>query len=117
MNLKLAVLVGLVLALVGSALVPVGAFASDTIYWGNDENDTISFAPTQGGPGGDLKTEGATIVLPSGLALDPAAGRIYWSNFGGGLLGAGISSASLDGTGGEDVKIGEASAVVPSGLA
>ncbi len=88
------------------------------IFWANDGANTISFAQLDGSGGGDLETDGATNILPIGIALDPAAGRIYWANFGGGLLGAGISSAGLDGSGGgADLPVGNANASAPNGVA
>ncbi len=121
MPLRLTTIVGLVFVVTASALLGIlGARASadDTIYWANDGSSTISFAELDGGGGGTLGTEGATTILPIGIALDPAAGRIYWANFGGGLLGAGISSAKLDGSGGgADLSVGEGNASVPNGVA
>ena len=42
----------------------------------------ISFANLNGSGGGDLVTTGATVSSPTGAAVDPAAGRIYWANLG-----------------------------------
>ncbi len=43
-------------------------------------------------------TTGATVEGPEGVALDPAAGRIYWGNYGPGD-GDTIAYANLDGSG------------------
>jgi hypothetical protein len=99
----------------GVALDP----AAGKIYWANlGTNDpstqTISFANLDGsGGGGDLNTTGATVNHPDGVALDPAAGKIYWAN------GAGdkISFANLSGSGGGDLFTGVATVNVPAGVA
>jgi hypothetical protein len=58
----------------------------------------VSFANLDGsGGGGDLNTIGATAPNQvAGVAMDPAAGRVYWANAGSGK----ISYANLDGSGG-----------------
>jgi hypothetical protein len=43
-----------------------------------------------GSGGGDLTTTGATVSAPTGVTIDPAAGRIYWASF---LAGAAYSAA------------------------
>ena len=85
-----------------AALVATGAcFASaaraaDSVYWANENNNTISFAKLDGsGGGGQLDITGATPNFPQGLALDPAAGKVYWAN-----RNNTISFANLDGSGG-----------------
>jgi hypothetical protein len=73
------------------------AFGADRIYWGNGDNDTISYANLDGsGGGGQLNLSGATPSNPRGVAIDIAAGRIYWANQGNNT----ISYANLDGSGG-----------------
>ena len=72
------------------------ALGADRIYWGNG-NDTISYANLDGsGGGGQLNLSGATPSSPRGVAIDRAAGRIYWANQGNDT----ISYANLDGSGG-----------------
>lgn len=46
-----------------------------------------------------MTTTGATVSTPNGVAVDPAAGRIYWANAAGNK----ISSAGLGGGGGFDL--------------
>ena len=55
--------------------------------------------PHDGTGGGDLFTGVATVNNPQGVAVDPAAGRIYWANVGGNK----ISFANLNGSGGGDL--------------
>jgi DNA-binding beta-propeller fold protein YncE len=75
-----------------AALLPVGAGAADKIYWGN-EGGAVQV--------GNLDGTGAATPLfggegaPCGVALDPAAGKIYWANFSGNA----IRVANLDGSG------------------
>jgi DNA-binding beta-propeller fold protein YncE len=114
---RISTLVGLVFIVAASALLPAHASAADTIFWANDGNNKISSAKLDGTGGSDLSTEGASTILPIGIALDPAAGRVYWANFGGGLLGAPISSISLAGGAGADLPVGEANATAPNGVA
>jgi DNA-binding beta-propeller fold protein YncE len=59
---------------------------------------TISFASLDGsGGGGDLNTGGAPVSSAQGVAVDPTAGRIYWSNS---ATSQGIFFANLYNTGG-----------------
>ena len=66
----------------GALLVPATASAADSIYWGNEDSGTIRF--------GNLDGTGTAATLfggegaPCGVAIDPAAGKIYWANFGRG---------------------------------
>jgi low density lipoprotein receptor-related protein 5/6 len=91
------------------------ALGADRIYWGNGDNDTISYANLDGsGGGGQLNLAGATPSNPRGVAIDIAAGRIYWANQGNNT----ISYANLDGSGGGDqLNISGATASKPHGLA
>ena len=75
----------------------------------------ISFVNLDGSGGGDLATGGATVYGPDGLALDPAAGRIYWANVGAGANK--ISFANLNGSGGGDLTITGATVSQPIGVA
>src|SRR5690348_5485219 len=73
------------------------ALGADRVYWGNGDNNTISYANLDGsGGGGELNLAGATPSGPRGVAIDTAAGRIYWANQGNNT----ISYANLDGSGG-----------------
>src|SRR5205823_2656090 len=67
----------------------------------------ISFTNLDGSAGGDLTAGTATVSAPDGLAFDPVAGKIYWSDYyptnkiafpkidGGGDLNTG--TATVDG--------------------
>jgi hypothetical protein len=90
------------------------ALGADRIYWGNG-NDTISYANLDGsGGGGELNLAGATASGPRGVAIDIAAGRIYWANQGNDT----ISYANLDGSGGgNQLNISGAPISKPHGLA
>ena len=93
------------------------ASAADRIYWSNffgGPNDlgSISWANLDGSGGGDLSTSGAPMDGPMGIAIDAAAGRIYWTNFGNDQDGTGaggngtaISYANLDGSGGGQIPV------------
>src|SRR6185437_9368584 len=56
---------------------------------------------------------GATANHPEAVAIDPAAGRIYWVNYSGSV----VSFARLDGTGGGDLATSGATAANPMFLA
>jgi Bacterial Ig domain len=58
-------------------------------------------------------TAGATVKGPRGVAVDPAAGRVYWANFSS----SAISYAKLNGTGGADLSTGTATLNQPAGVA
>lgn len=93
-------------------LLAASAPAADSVYWSNANADTISFANLDGsGGGGDLDTTGATADGPEGVAIDPDAGRIYWTNVG--FASENISFANLDGSGGSDLPLGAATHSAP----
>lgn len=71
-----------------------GAAAADSVYWSDFGADGISFAALDGSTAGDLTTTGATLSNPEGVAIDTAAGRIYWANDNS------IAYANLNGSGG-----------------
>jgi DNA-binding beta-propeller fold protein YncE len=73
-----------------------GAFAADSVYWGNYYGEGISHAALDGSGGADLNTTGATPAGPAGTAIDLANGKIYWTNYDNDT----ISYANLDGSGG-----------------
>ena len=81
---RFAVLLGALVALIASAAAFASAArAADRVFWANGGNDTISFTNLDGtGGGGQLSTTGATLNNPLGVAIDPAAGRIYWAKPG-----------------------------------
>ena len=107
----------------GLAIDPVAG----KIYWpnfGDDDGvhetgeDTIASANLDGSGAAYVNTAGTSISGPRGVTLDPAAGRIYWANYGDGL-GTTISYANLDGSGGADVVTmpGTATTEGPEGIA
>src|SRR5437762_5969955 len=75
-----AVLVSAV-ALALSAAPAAGA--ANRIYWSNLNGNSISYANLDGSGGGDLPINPVALNGPMGLAIDSAAGKIYWSNYGG----------------------------------
>lgn len=92
-RLSPALLVGLALAI---GLTASPARAADTIYWANYGGGKIGLAALDGSGGGDLETSEATPpASPAGVAIDAAAGRIYWADGNGP-----ISFANLNGSGG-----------------
>ena len=93
-----------------TATVTVTVPARERVYWTNSDN-SISFVNLDGSGGGDLTTTGATMDFPQGVALDPAAGKIYWANYGNGS----ISYANLDGSGGGDLVTTGATVSYPRG--
>jgi DNA-binding beta-propeller fold protein YncE len=82
-----------------SACLAVPAHAADRVYWmnGTTSANSISFANLNGSGGaGTLSTAGATVNAPRGVAMNLAAGKVYWTN----RTGNRISFANLDGSGG-----------------
>jgi len=94
--------------------------AAGKIYWTNYDGGTggkgaISYANLDGSGGaGDLNTTGATVEEPWALAIDPASGRIYWSNQ---AANGSISYANLNGTGGGNLATTGATMEGPEGIA
>ena len=103
-----------VAAIVGSAWAAPQALAANTVYWTGETASKVSFANLSGvGPAGDLNTTGATGTgFWDGTAIDPASGKIYWSNWNGSM----ISWAFLNGSGGGDLNTTGATVVKPLGL-
>jgi low density lipoprotein receptor-related protein 5/6 len=85
----------------GVAVDPVAG----RVYWANVGTGTtytgngIAWANLDGSGGGDFHPVGATVDVPVGVAIDPAARKLYWANFRGNR----ISYANLDGSGGGDL--------------
>src|SRR4051794_36169636 len=90
--------------LMAAGLLAPPASAADRVYWGTGVNDNqISFANLDGSGGDDLVTSGAQTGEAEGVAIDAAAGRVYWAV----LNSQSISFANLDGTGdGHDLATG-----------
>jgi hypothetical protein len=96
--LLLAVLGALVLLGLAAASA---AHAADRIYWSNLFGNSVSYANLDGSGGGDLPIDPVALDGPMGLAIDTAAGKIYWSNYGtfaGTGTGTSIGVANLDGS-------------------
>jgi hypothetical protein len=94
------------------AIDPVGG----RLFWGSDgpTPSTINFANVNNSGGGSLNIAGATPPESiSGVAVDPAAGRVYWvdNNLDK------VSFARLDNGGGGDVNTTGATFLEPFGLA
>lgn len=103
-------IVGCVLGLSMCAAVWLApaAFASDAIYWSSYMSaGAVRFGDLAGSGAHDLVTGESS---PEGVAIDPAAGKIYWADATSGA----IRVANLDGTGARDLYTGESS---PSGVA
>ncbi len=88
------------------------ARAADSIYWAN-ENSPISHANLDGSGGADLAIPGPTTEELEGIAIDPAAGKIYWTNWNKGI----IASASLAGGAATELKTAGATVNFPEGVA
>jgi hypothetical protein len=102
-----------VLLIVVGLLAAASSASADRIYFGS--NTTISYADLDGSGGGDLSTGAATVAEARGIAIDPAAGRIYWANIEPGNTT--ISYANLDGSGGGDLATTGAPLNTPTGVA
>ncbi len=85
-----------------------GASASDSIYWTSYANPGAVRVGDLGGGGAQNLVAGES--SPQGVAIDSAAGKIYWADTTSGA----IRVANLDGTGAQDLYTGESS---PSGVA
>jgi hypothetical protein len=94
----------LALALCAAGWLASAAFASDSIYWSSyTEGGGVLF--------GDLGGSGAQYLFsgersPEGVAIDAAAGKIYWADTTSGAIRVG----NLDGTGARDLYTGESQA-------
>jgi len=94
--------------------IAASARAADRVYWSNQGIlHSISFANLDGSGGAQLSTTGATMSFPTGVAIDPTTGRIYWANDGADT----ISFADLDGGGGGNLSIAGAPIGGPAGVA
>jgi hypothetical protein len=92
--------------------------AADSIYWSSYANPGGILVGDLGGAGARSLFSGE--ISPEGVAIDAAAGKIYWAETGTGAgtgtaNGSGaIRVANLDGTGARDLFTGESQ---PSGVA
>ena len=80
---------------------------------GNYGSDTISRANLAGGGGGEIPVAGPAPEGPYGMAIDAAAGKLYWINYDSET----IEYANLDGTGAALLNTGGATVSQPAGLA
>jgi PQQ-like domain len=91
-------------------LVPAGASRADSVYWGQSTLPGLIRVGNLDGSGSP-QTLFAGESGPTGVAIDPAAGRIYWTN----LLPGAIRVGSLDGSGSPQTLFGGESQ--PAGVA
>jgi hypothetical protein len=90
------------------------ASADDSAYWVNYAANRIAHANTgESGGGGDIPIVAGTMDGPWGLAIDAAAGKVYWTNENNDTIGY----ASLDGGGAGLLNTSGATVDNPSGLA
>lgn len=84
--------------------------ATGTIYWENTKGEgSIAWAKLDGSAGGVLSTAGVTLSSPCcRIALDPAAGRIYFIN------GSKLAYVNVNNTGGGELSL-TGSTLVPGG--
>lgn len=84
--------------------------ATGTIYWENTKGEgSIAWAKLDGSAGGVLSTAGVTLSSPCcRIALDPAAGRIYFVN------GSKLAYVNVNNTGGGELSL-TGSTLVPGG--
>lgn len=82
---------------------------TETAYWINNLNlgpgpseESIGWAKLDGSVGGVLNTAGSTLAGAYRLAIDPAAGRLYWGNTEG---EGSISYANVNNSGGGNLSI------------
>ena len=57
------------------------ASAADQIYWSNQGGDSISHSNLAGGGGAEIPITGVSVNSPHGLAIDSAAGKVYWADW------------------------------------
>lgn len=86
---------------IGVLCLAPAAFATNTVYWANEQTSAIpaiSLAGLDGSGGGVLNTKGAAPNSSAGgVAIDSATGTIYWADYGSNT----ISYANLTGGGGD----------------
>ncbi|MGN6867101.1 MAG: hypothetical protein ACTHMY_01730 [Solirubrobacteraceae bacterium] len=108
----------LALAICAAAWLASAAVASDSIYWSSYTSAGAVLLGNLDGTGSRALFTGES--SPEGVAIDSAAGKIYWAETGTGAgTGAANSAgairvANLDGTGARDLFTGESQ---PSGVA
>ena len=85
--------------------------AADRVYFSNGSG--IFYADLDTGAGAKLEVSGAATTNVHGIAIDPAAGKIYWSGEPSGPV---IGVANLDGSGGGALSTSGAPINHPYGL-
>jgi hypothetical protein len=91
------------------------ALANRTAFWANSVANKISHAPLiEEGMGADIPIDPSYLNIPRGVAVDSAAGKVYWLNTGN---GGSIGYANLDGSAAGFLNTAGASFTEPSGLA
>jgi DNA-binding beta-propeller fold protein YncE len=95
--------------LIASVAAASPARAADRLLWGNENVSSISFANLDGSGGGDLTSNTEFVT---GLAIDSATGRLYYTNETGS-----INFLNLNGGGGGSLNTGSATIKNPDGLA
>jgi DNA-binding beta-propeller fold protein YncE len=111
-----ALLAGVAAALL---LLASSARAANRIYWSNLIGNSISYSNLDGSGGGDLPINPATLNGPMGLAIDTAAGKLYWANYGNSPNESGttIGVANLDGSDARVLPIQGVGVAGPHGVA
>jgi DNA-binding beta-propeller fold protein YncE len=90
--------------MMAAAWLAPAALASDSIYWSSYQaNGAIRIGGLDGTPARDLVSAESS---PEGIAIDPAAGKIYWADTTAGA----IRVANLDGSGAQNLYTGESQA-------
>jgi hypothetical protein len=111
-----AVFRGALVCLAVAAWLAPPARTADRIYWTDETESAIAFANLDGSGGGELSISGTTVSAPEGVAIDAAAGRLYWVNYSGPDPQR-VSFAKLDGSGGADLNTAGATVDSPYGIA
>jgi len=104
------------LAFVAALVLLLGAAAqaraADSVYWADYEPGSVGFAALAGGGGGSLDITPVSALYANGLAIDAAAGKIYWIT-----AEAKLRYANLSGGGGGEISTAGASQGFSLGLA
>jgi hypothetical protein len=105
---RLGLIAALATCLVASACLAPASLASDSVYWTSYQSSGGLRVGSLGGSGAqDLFTGESS---PEGVAIDPAAGKIYWADTTSGAIRVG----NLDGSGVRNLYAGESQ---PAGVA
>jgi DNA-binding beta-propeller fold protein YncE len=89
------------------------AEATETIYWDNFNNDSVSFANIDGGGGGSLDPGGVELSSPEGMAYDTVTNRLFIASK---ELGE-ILFVNLDGSGAGALATPGVAVHAPQGMA